>query len=179
MPFSIETANRGLLAVIIGIDPGSLLAGYGVIRVDKDGMKGLECGVIEIRKEKTLPLRLAQLARDLQPIFEKFKPDACAVEKVFLGKSVDSAFILGHARGVCFSVAGEFGVPVFEYAAKSVKKSVTGSGAADKEQVKLVVENLLKLRSAFFDATDALAIALTHVRAMEQKQFLAGQGIEL
>lgn len=172
------------MAVIIGIDPGSLLAGYGIIRVggshrnqQGDGIIGLECGVIEIRKEKTLPLRLAQLARDLRPIFEKFKPDACAVEKVFLGKSVDSAFTLGHARGVCLSIAGEFKVPVFEYAAKSVKKSVTGSGNADKEQVKLVVENLLKLRSSFYDATDALAIALTHVRAMEQEQFLAGQDL--
>jgi crossover junction endodeoxyribonuclease RuvC len=167
------------LAVIIGIDPGSLLAGYGILSCENGEIKGLECGVIEVRKEKSFPLRLAQLGRDLRLLFAQYKPDAVAVEQVFLGKNVDSAFKLGHARGVCFQVAGEFGAPVYEYAARSVKKSVTGSGAADKEQVKLVVENLVRLRSDFFDATDALAIALAHVRAMEQKLFLADQGVEL
>lgn len=160
------------MSVIIGIDPGTRITGYGVIRVEGDHLIGLECGVISLNENDPLSTRLAELAHRLHEIFQRFKPSAVAVERVFMGKNADSAFKLGHARGVCLQAAGMFGAPVYEYATRSVKKAVTGSGGAEKEHVKLVIENLLGLRSEFLDASDALALAVTHVREMQSQSVL-------
>ena len=158
--------------VVIGIDPGTRITGYGVLRANRDRLIGLECGVIDLGEKDSIAERLAELGRQLSVIFGRFKPEHVSIEKVFLGKNADSAFKLGHARGVCMQAAAAAGAEVFEYATRSVKKAVTGSGAAEKEQVKLVVENLLGLRSDFLDASDALALAVTHVRELQSKSIL-------
>jgi crossover junction endodeoxyribonuclease RuvC len=155
------------MAIIIGIDPGTRVTGYGVICAEGDRLSGIECGVIALNEKESLAQRLAELSKNLTEIFVRFKPQEVVVERIFMGKNADSAFKLGHARGVCLQAAGLFGAPVFEYATRSVKKAVTGNGAAEKEHVKLVVENLLGLRSDFLDASDALALAVTHVREMQ------------
>jgi crossover junction endodeoxyribonuclease RuvC len=161
------------MSVIIGIDPGTRITGYGVIRVEGDRLIGLECGVISLNEKDALPPRLAELSRQLNDLFARFQPSSVAVEKIFMGKNADSAFKLGHARGVCLQAAGLFGAPVYEYATRSVKKAVTGSGAAEKEHVKLVVEKLLGLRSDFLDASDALALAVAHVRELQSSAVIA------
>ncbi|MEK6553833.1 MAG: crossover junction endodeoxyribonuclease RuvC [Bdellovibrionota bacterium] len=150
------------MSVIIGIDPGSRVTGYGVIRSEDRHLEGLACGVIDLGESESLPQRLNELAKNLRTIFKQYKPTQVAVEKIFLGKNPDSAFKLGHARGVCLQIAAEFNAEVFEYATRSVKKTVTGSGAAEKEQVKIVVEGMLKMRCPYLDASDALAVAIAH-----------------
>lgn len=155
----------GFLSVIIGIDPGSRVTGYGVIRSVDQSLEGIACGVIDLGETESLALRLNRLAQSLRTLFEKHRPQAVAIEKIFLGKNADSAFKLGHARGVCLQIAGEFHAEVFEYATRSVKKAVTGSGGAEKEQVRVVIENLLKLRCPELDASDALAVAVAHAQS--------------
>lgn len=150
---------------MIGIDPGSRVTGYGVIQNRDGDLKGLDCGVIQLDEKLPLAVRLNLLAQNLRRVFAKHQPHEIAVERLFLGKNADSAFKLGHARGVCLQVAAEFNADVFEYAARSVKKAVTGSGAAEKEQVQMVIQNLLGLRGPTFDATDALAVAVTHAKS--------------
>jgi crossover junction endodeoxyribonuclease RuvC len=165
------------LSVIIGIDPGSRVTGYGVIRANDRRLEGIACGVIDLDENEPLPYRLNELAVHLRAIFKEHRPTQVAVEKIFLGKNAASAFTLGHARGVCLQIAAEFNAEVFEYATRSVKKTVTGSGAAEKEQVKTVVEGMLKMRCPYLDASDALAVAIAHsysdtmmLRSMKVKQ---------
>lgn len=160
-------------AIILGIDPGSLRTGFGVIRLDGDQMIHLEHGIIDLTKHGELPQRLAKLNLELQNLYVQWRPQVSVIEKVFLGKNADSAFKLGHARGVAMALAAQNKTEVVEYAARYVKKAVTGSGSASKEQVQLLVLNLLRLKSkseTLFDATDALSLAICHARVFEVKQ---------
>lgn len=168
-----------LAAIIFGIDPGSLRTGYGVIRLKGDQMEYLDHGIIKLPAQGSFASRLAKLNRELTMLYQKFNPHISVIEKVFLGKNADSAFKLGHARGVSMSVAAQFETEVVEYSARYVKKAVTGSGAASKEQVQMLVLNLLRLKTkneTLFDATDALSLAICHARVYEvnkkMKEFL-------
>ncbi len=159
------------MSIIFGIDPGSRKTGYGVIEV-RDGASGgefkaLDFGVIALDAGWPLARRLARLNLELTEKMRRWQPHFVAVEKVFLGKNPDSAFVLGHARGVCLQVAGSLEAHVVEYATRSVKKSVTGQGGADKEQVQLVIQALLGVRVPHLDATDALALAVCHGRQVQ------------
>ena len=155
--------------IILGIDPGSRITGFGVISVDGDHIEHLDHGLIRLKEEWSLPERLKCLNFELQHIYAQFKIHTTAVEKIFFGKNADSAFKLGHARGVCLMVASQNASIVAEYAARYVKKCVTGSGAASKDHVQMVVFSLLglKLQKLAFDATDALSLAITHARVDE------------
>lgn len=160
--------------IIIGVDPGSKFTGFGVISQSNEGLKHLEHGVVETPQERSFAERLADIAGKLFPVFERW-PGACtAVERVFLGKNPDSAFKLGHARGVCLMVAGKFRSPVFEYAARKVKKVVTGHGGAEKEHVRVVVSQLLQipLYQTRLDASDALALAICHAQEAQIEERL-------
>jgi len=120
-----------------------------------------------------LAQKLAHLAESLRPLFKRWPGATTVVEKIFLGRNVDSVFKLGHARGVCLLVAAEALSPVEEYAARSVKKVVTGHGGASKEHVQLIVSQLLKAPGPMaLDASDALALALCHARLADQGQLL-------
>lgn len=151
---------------VLGIDPGSRITGYGVV----DGLGGtaghVDNGIISLPPRQELPARLALLATRLDEVIERFSPAAASVETVFAHKNVRSALVLAHARGVIFAVLGKHGIPVFEYAPAVVKTTVTGYGRAEKAQMQKMIRLLLNLREdASSDASDALAVAICHVRS--------------
>lgn len=115
---------------------------------------------------------MARLLAELREIIQQWRPEVMAVEKVFLGKNADSAFKLGHARGVALALAGAHELALAEYATRHVKKMLTGSGAATKEQVQLLVQSILNIRATQLDATDALAVAICHGRESEVNEML-------
>ena len=126
-------------------------------------MTAVDCGVLKFNAETPLSERLHDIGQGVQDLFKKFKPQHMSLEKIFLGKNADSAFKLGHARGVIIYEALIAGCEVHEYATRIVKKGITGNGGAEKEQVRAVVCNILRiplLKS--LDASDALAMACFH-----------------
>lgn len=152
--------------LILGVDPGSLRTGFGLVKVEGEDLSVVEFGVIEAPSSWTLEKRLLKMCNDLETLYRRVGPAVTVIEKIFFGKNADSAFKLGHARGVCLLAAARFESPVHEYAARFVKKCVTGSGAATKDHVQMVILSLLRLpnKPMLFDATDALALAVTHSR---------------
>lgn len=157
--------------LILGLDPGSRRTGFGVISAAGGTLRHVDHGVIELKETWPLPQRLHVLSEELHKVFARHGAAETVVEKIFFGKNADSAFKLGHARGVCLMLAGRHGHSVHEYAARFVKKCVTGSGAASKDHVQLVIGQLLGLRagSLIYDASDALALAVTHARESENQ----------
>ncbi|MEQ1664086.1 MAG: crossover junction endodeoxyribonuclease RuvC [Bdellovibrionales bacterium] len=166
--------------IIIGIDPGSQRTGWGVISVRSStsqfasnfDLKCLGFGVIDLTEKPTFQARLAKLHEELNSLIQKFEPQFMSVEKVFLGKNADSAFKLGHARGVVLAHAGAYNLSLSEYATRVVKKALTGSGAAEKEQVQFMVDSILKIKTNQLDASDALAAAICMAREIEVNQKL-------
>lgn len=152
--------------LILGLDPGTRNAGFGIVSVDGDRIRYVDCGVIKLREDHALGPRLHVLNEGLQSIFSRHRIHTTVVEKVFFGKNADSAFKLGHARGVCLMAAAAAGAGIEEYAAKYVKKCVTGTGAASKEHVQMIVLAALNMKPQVMaaDASDALALAITHAR---------------
>lgn len=176
--------NCGMTAnspkIIIGIDPGSRVTGFGVLRVQGDQMIHVSHGVIQLSVEKSFTERLFELGESLRELFAKYHPDEIAIEKIFLGKNADSAFKLGHARGVAMYEGRIANAEVYEYATRLVKKGVTGSGAATKEDVQFVLQRLLNLKViAKLDASDALALAAYHGRQMQNNYRIKTMGREL
>lgn len=154
--------------IIIGLDPGSLFTGYGVIKFEKGNLQHLDHGVIKNTSSTDISKRLRKIGEELSVVFQKYNPTCVVVEKVFLGKNVDSAFKLGHVRGVAFYEAERVNAQVVEYAAREVKKGITGYGAAEKEQVRYLVSNFLKIKEEIqIDAADALALAVYHSQRAE------------
>lgn len=147
---------------ILGIDPGSVKTGFGVVEVQGTKLNYVASGVIRLPK-KSLPERLGIIFTSVQEILEQYAPTEMAIEEVFLAKNPSSAFKLGQARGAAITACVTKDIPVAEYAARLVKKSIAGSGAASKEQMQYMVTKLLKLSAEpAEDAADALAIALCH-----------------
>jgi crossover junction endodeoxyribonuclease RuvC len=169
-----------LKELILGLDPGSRITGFGVLEACGDEVKHIAHGVIRLNESQPLSERLCALHRELRELFARFAPTTVVVESIFFGKNADSAFKLGHARGVCLLAAAQAGAGIEEYAARYVKKAMTGSGAASKEQVQLMVFNWLRIQpeESAFDATDALSLAVTHARESAairlKKRFLEG-----
>ena len=150
---------------IIGIDPGSVICGYGVIDVEGKNMSVVEYGVVHVkRRSSTFPQRLQEIHERLRAVIERTNPDECAVEKVFHAKNVKSIVQLSQARGVAVLASAQCGLEPFEYTPMQVKRSVTGRGAASKDQVGAMVQAILKIEETpeFYDVTDALAIAICH-----------------
>jgi crossover junction endodeoxyribonuclease RuvC len=154
--------------IILGIDPGTIVTGYGVIALDKrvsGKFRLVEFGAIEAKKLDAMPKRLATIFKRLEAVIERTKPDECAIETAFYDKNVQSAMKLGQARGVAIVAAALAGLPVAEYAPRVVKKAVTGNGNAAKAQVEFMVGKLVSISSEetmLPDAFDALAVAITH-----------------
>jgi crossover junction endodeoxyribonuclease RuvC len=151
---------------ILGIDPGTLRLGYGVIdRVGPARITYVECGVISAPAKQQRSERLATIGRGLRELMDDLRPDAVAMEDAFFGKNVQSTLALGEARGVALFVTAERGLPVAGYAPARVKSTVVGHGRASKEQIGFLVRALLSLRrTPAPDAADALAIAICHAR---------------
>ncbi|MGA0558167.1 crossover junction endodeoxyribonuclease RuvC [Larkinella sp. VNQ87] len=150
--------------IILGVDPGTQIAGYGVIGLRKDQMHLLQYGVIHLSKYSTHELKLKKLFDRMLQLIEEHLPDEMAIEDPFFGKNVQAMLKLGRAQGVVMAAALSRSIPIVEYAPRRIKQSVTGNGNASKEQVSNMVGHLLKveLDPEFFDATDALAIAICH-----------------
>lgn len=150
------------MAIILGIDPGSRVTGYGVILQQGRRLLYIGSGCIRTQVDD-LPSRLGKIYAGVSEIITQYQPDCFAIEQVFMAKNADSALKLGQARGVAILAAVNNNLPVFEYAARQVKQTVTGTGAAEKAQVQHMVRSILKLSAApQADAADALAIAITH-----------------
>ena len=146
---------------ILGVDPGSLACGYGVIDVIGGKAEYVSSGRILLPGKLPLPERLRELHEGLSEVIGKFKPDAAAVEKMFFAKSARAAISLGQARGVAVLAVAEAGIEAHEFTAVAVKKAVSGFGRAEKSQVEKMVRRLLNIEHALSpDSADALAIAI-------------------
>ena len=152
------------MALILGIDPGSRVTGYGIIKAVGDRQEYVASGCIRTTAKKILADRLDIIFQGVTQIINEYDAEEVAIEKIFMSRSAESALKLGHARGVAMVAAVNKGLPVFEYEARKIKQAVVGSGGASKIQVQHMVMTLLKLSSCpQEDAADALAIAICHV----------------
>lgn len=155
------------MARILGIDPGSITTGFGVVDVDGKNTSYVASGCIRSEGDN-LADKLKSIFIHVSEVIEQHQPDEFAIEKVFLARNADSAFKLGQARGVAICAASISELPVHEYAATQVKQSIVGRGRASKDQVQHMVKALLNLPGTpQADAADALAIALCHVNMRE------------
>lgn len=152
--------------VILGIDPGTSLLGYGVIHCKgKNSIKMVVLGVIDLKKHTDHYLKLKTIYDRVQQLVEEYLPDEVAIEAPFFGKNVQSMLKLGRAQGVAMAAALSKSVPIFEYAPRKIKMSITGQGAASKEQVAAMLRSILKVddfEQKHLDATDGLAAAVCH-----------------
>jgi crossover junction endodeoxyribonuclease RuvC len=152
--------------IVLGVDPGTAVTGYGVVRGGEPGGPTLiECGVIRTSPRSTLSRRVIEIFDGLTDVIARHSPDAMAVESVFFAKNARTTLVLGHARGVVLLAGERAGLAVHEYAPKLVKKTVVGTGSATKQQVQAMVARLLRLKRVPepADAADGVACALTCV----------------
>lgn len=152
---------------ILGIDPGVATIGFGVVECDRMRTQLVQYGVIKTPAGLPLSRRLWQISQDMQELITTFKPDEAAVEELFFSKNITTGIAVAHGRGVLLLELERAGVPVFEYTPMQVKQAVAGYGGADKRQVMLMTQRLLKMRQVPRpdDAADALAIAICHGRS--------------
>ncbi|MEM9285396.1 MAG: crossover junction endodeoxyribonuclease RuvC [Pseudomonadota bacterium] len=153
----------GQVVRILGIDPGLRHTGWGLIQSEGSRLRYVACGRIVTAAEGAMAQRLSALSDALDALLGEHQPDEAAVEETFVNANPRSALKLGQARGVCLLAPARHGLPVAEYAANQIKKSVVGAGHADKTQMAAMVARLLPgSRAENADAADALAIAITH-----------------
>lgn len=152
--------------IILGIDPGTNVMGYGVLRIVKGKPSMLAMGVIDMRKTGDPYLKLGHIFERVTGIIDEYLPDEMAIEAPFFGKNVQSMLKLGRAQGVAIAAAIQHDIPIHEYAPLKIKMSITGQGQASKEQVAGMLQRLLKIDAqempSFMDATDALGAAYCH-----------------
>lgn len=149
---------------IIGIDPGTNILGFGIIKVDSAGPHYVTMGCFDLRKIENPFDRLANINNGVKELIAEYHPDEFAIESPFYGKNAQVILKLGRAQGAAIIAATEAGIPVTEYAPRKAKVAICGNGAASKEQVEVMVQRTLHimLKPEHLDATDALAIALCH-----------------
>ena len=162
--------------IILGIDPGTNILGFGIVRVDTKGPHYVDMGVFDLRKIKDPFEKLANIFAGVSELIEEHHPDELAVESPFYGKNAQVILKLGRAQGAALTAAVMKGIPVAEYAPRKAKIAICGNGAASKEQVAMMLQKTLKveLDPKCLDATDGLAIALCHHYQMSNP--LAGVG---
>jgi crossover junction endodeoxyribonuclease RuvC len=153
--------------IVLGIDPGTAITGYGLVREENGQAVALAYGAITTPSDLSLPDRLKLLQRDLAAIVEQYQPDQSAVEQLFFNKNVRTALAVGHARGVILLTLAQANIPIYEYTPLEVKQAITGHGRADKGQVQQMVTLLLNLSKIPKpdDVADALAIAICHLHS--------------
>lgn len=153
---------------ILGIDPGMAIVGYSVIEYDDNSLKLLHSGSIQTEKNEKESKRLLEIFNDMNIIVDKFKPDVCAIEKLFFFRNQTTVMPVAHARGVILTVLEKFGIPIFEYTPMEVKQVLTGYGRADKKEVEQMVKIALKTDSLpkLDDTIDSIAIAICHTRSV-------------
>ena len=157
--------------IILGIDPGMAIMGYGAIESDKNSnrVKGLDYGVVTTPSNMQTPQRLLYIFNSVEELIQQYSPDAIAYEELFFNKNVKTALIIGHARGAAVVAGARQGVDLYEYTPLQVKQAVVGYGRADKHQVQNMVKLLLNLREIPKpdDAADALAVAICHMHSAQ------------
>ncbi len=149
---------------ILGIDPGLVQTGYGIISIENDSPQIVDFGVVKPDRESSLSARLHTIFEDVSHLIGEYNPSIFSIEDVFYGKNVKSALKLGQARGAAMVAAASAGLSIHEYSAKKIKQAVTGNGNAQKEQVQFMVKTCLNMNELPhpIDASDALAAALCH-----------------
>lgn len=168
----IRTFVHDMEKVILGIDPGTNIMGYGVLKVKDQKAEMVTMGVIDLRKFGDAYLKLGHIFERVTGIIDAYLPDEMAIEAPFFGKNVQSMLKLGRAQGTAIAAAIHHGVPIHEYAPLKIKMAITGNGAASKEQVAGMLQRLLKFDEdamvKFMDATDALGAAYCHYMQMNR-----------
>lgn len=152
--------------LVLGIDPGTAIVGYGLVREDSDGtLSAVDYGVIRTTPDQPMPARLAVIYDHLTRLVQQHHPDQCAVEELFFAKNVTTAITVAQGRGVVLLALQQAGVPIYEYKPNMIKQTVSGYGGAGKSQVQEMVRVLLNLDTIPKpdDAADGLAIAITHI----------------
>lgn len=154
--------------VVLGIDPGYAILGYGVVETRGTALRAIDCGVIETPADMPFPERLERLYLGTRQLVETFRPDEVAFEELFFYRNVTTAIQVGSGRGVAILSAQQSGLPLYEYTPMQIKLAVTGNGHADKKQVQAMVRALLSLKAVPKpdDAADALAVAICHANTM-------------
>ena len=162
------------MSIILGIDPGSRVTGFGLVQTDGKAPTYIASGCIRVKQRETAD-RLLEIAEGIAEVIERYQPTESAIERIFMFYSADSALKLGQARGVAMVALAQQELTVAEYTAKQVKQAVVGYGGADKTQVQHMVKQLLSLSAVpQADAADALAIALCHYHTKQSLYQLAG-----
>lgn len=158
--------------IILGIDPGTIVLGYGLIGIEKKQVHLISLGVVRLDKYTDHSLRLKRIYERITTLIEQYLPDELAIEAPFFGKNVQSMLKLGRAQGVAIAAAINRDMVVNEYSPKKIKQSITGNGNATKEQVAAMLQNILKFKETpeFLDATDGLAAAYCHYIQSNSKE---------
>jgi crossover junction endodeoxyribonuclease RuvC len=161
--------------LILGVDPGTAITGYGLVRETDDRLDLIDAGVITTQAAQPLPERLRVIYRGLMAVIRRHEPDEAAIEELFFSRNVRTALAVGHARGVALLAMADAGLPIYEYKPLEVKQAVAGYGGADKQQVQEMVRMLLNLERAPQpdDAADAVAVAVCHIHSARMAALLA------
>lgn len=165
---------------ILGVDPGTLSCGYGIVEEEDGRLFYVTSGGIKISSKIALTKRLKNIYEGIEEVIKKHKPDCMAIENLFFAKNVQAALKLGQAKGVAILAAVKVGIPVFEYSPLEVKQSVVGHGSAEKKQVQHMVKTLLGLKTLPHppDLADALALAICHIHAFRMKEMLIQKDLQ-
>ncbi len=156
--------------IVLGIDPGTAVTGYGVVKKEHLGQALLiECGVIRTKPRDTLAHRLREIHAGVTELIDRHRPDALAIEDIFYARNVRTTIVLGHARGVILLAAIQAEIEISEYPPAEIKKAIVGNGNATKQQVQFMVSRLLRLKTAPqpSDAADGVAAALTRLMSAQ------------
>lgn len=153
---------------VVGIDPGLTTTGYGVVEQSGGTTRAVAAGAIRTSSDRDLGERLAELHHDLCDLVDEYRPEAAAIEQVFVNRNLQTAISVARASGVAILALAQAGIPVFEYQPTAIKSAVTGDGRATKRQVQAMVARRLRLAAAPSpaDAADALAVALCHLQSL-------------
>jgi len=163
---------------ILGIDPGTITVGYGIIDCEGDNISFVCCDALKCKQRSPIGERLCYIYDELCAVISRYHPDAVAVEQPFVDKNVRSALAIGKAQAIAILAAGKHNLPCFEYTPAQIKQGATNYGASSKEQVQQMVKLQLNLAEVPEpnDAADALAVAICHTREMHLKEIIGGQG---
>lgn len=174
----MQAKKLGNEKIVLGIDPGTTVMGYGLIQTEGNFMRLLDIGVLKLSVKDDHATKLAVIFQELIRIIDLHHPDELAIEAPFYGKNVQSMLKLGRAQGVAIAAALSRQIPVVEYAPKKIKQSITGNGNASKEQVAAMLDTLLKAQVSTekLDATDALAAAVCHHFQTQGKKIPTAKG---
>jgi crossover junction endodeoxyribonuclease RuvC len=163
--------------IALGIDPGTALCGYGIVRAEGEDYELVVCGAISTPAKTPLDQRLVKIHADLTDLIREYKPDTAAVEKLFFARNITTAISVGHARGVAMLAVAQAKIPLAEYTPNEIKQAVSGYGGADKYQMQQMVKMLLRLIEVPKpdDAADAAAIAICHLQSARLRELIESQ----